>query len=137
MPDERRPDERRPDERGPDERGADQRAPGLQHNPFWVLGATTHDDITRIVELAEEKALQLDDEVCRRARADLTSPKFRLAAELGWFPGLDPARVADLLARLPQGQFDLADDTALPILARVNLMAVVFHGVAQGGATSV
>jgi hypothetical protein len=111
-----------------------QRAPGLQHNPFWLLGATPHDDAHRIVALAEEKALQLDDEVCRRARADLTSPKFRLAAELGWFPGLDPARIADLLARLAEPRFEQADEPTLPPLARVNLMAAIFQAVAQGGA---
>ena len=115
----------------------EQQAVGLQHNPFWILGATTRDDVHRIVTLAEEKALHLDDEVCRRARADLTSPKFRLAAEVGWFPALEPARVAELLAALGERHFDLADDTALPTLARVNLMAAVFLAVGQAGAADV
>jgi hypothetical protein len=114
---------------------ADERqAPALQRNPFWVLGATTHDDIHRIVELAEEKALHLDDEVCRRARADLTSPKFRLAAEVAWFPALEPARIAQLLAGLGEQPFATADDAALPALARANLMAAAFQhpGAATG-----
>ena len=116
---------------------ADEKALGLQHNPFWILGATTRDDVHRIVTLAEEKALHLDDEVCRRARADLTSPKFRLAAEIGWFPALDPARVAALLGALAERHFELADDTGLPTLARVNLMAAVFLAVGQAGAADV
>ncbi len=117
----------------------EQKAPGLQHNPFWILGATTQDDVHRIVALAEEKALQLDDEVCRRARADLTSPKFRLAAEVGWFPALQPARVAELLAALAARPFETADDAALPTLARANLMAAALHivGHQAAGATNV
>jgi hypothetical protein len=44
------------------------------------LGVTTRDDRRRIVELAEEKSLELDHEVCQKARSDLTNPRTRLSA---------------------------------------------------------
>ena len=50
--------------------------------PFAVLGATPHDTRKRIVELAEERSLELDPAVCQKARSDLTNPRTRLTAEL-------------------------------------------------------
>ena len=59
----------------------------LERNAFSVLGATTRDKRPRIVELAEEKTLYLDDAVCSRARADLTNPHNRIAAEAAAIDG--------------------------------------------------
>ena len=44
----------------------------LHQTPFAILGVTTRDDRRRIVELAEEKSLELDHDVCQKARSDLT-----------------------------------------------------------------
>lgn len=56
-------------------------------SPFAILGVTTRDDRSRILEAAEERALIADPELCQQARAILTNPRRRLEAELGWFPG--------------------------------------------------
>ena len=61
--------------------------PVMFQNAFQLLGATVRDDRRRIVELAEEKSLELDHEACQKARSDLTSPRTRLSVEMGWLPG--------------------------------------------------
>lgn len=64
----------------------------LERTAFCILGATTRDNRRRISELAEEKSLEIDAEICSRARADLMIPRVRLAAEIAWLPGLSPSR---------------------------------------------
>lgn len=54
----------------------------LHQSPFAVLGVTTRDDRKRIVEIAEEKSLELEHEVCQKARSDLTNPRSRLSVEM-------------------------------------------------------
>ena len=53
-------------------------------NPFQVLGATPHDRKPRLMELAEDAALQGDGTAADHARATLINPRNRLAAEIGW-----------------------------------------------------
>ena len=59
----------------------------LLQNPFYILTATTRDNRQTIMALAEKRALLLDPNECRQARADLTLPRKRLAAEIAWLPG--------------------------------------------------
>lgn len=47
----------------------------LHQTPFAILAVTTRDGRRRIVELAEEKSLELDHDVCQKARSDLTNPR--------------------------------------------------------------
>lgn len=61
----------------------------LHQAPFALLGVTTRDDRRRIVELAEDKSLELDHDVCQKARSDLTNPRTRLRAEIAWLPRVD------------------------------------------------
>ena len=96
-------------------------ANSLQKNPFYVLGATTRDSQSRLVELAEERALLLDPDECQKARADLVSPRMRLAAELSWLPGLSPKRVHETIEKI--GSLTRADLRELPPLARANVVA--------------
>lgn len=72
----------------------------LLDNPFHLLGATTRDSRRRIVELAEERALTMDFELCAKARADLTNPRQRVFLEVTWLPGVPPERCADLVRNL-------------------------------------
>ena len=62
----------------------------LLTNPFFTLGATMRDDKRRIMDLAEEKSLVCDEAAVRDARAVLTNPRRRLAAEIGGCPDLGP-----------------------------------------------
>lgn len=101
----------------------------LQQNPFALLGVTTRDDRKRIVELAEEKSLELDHDACQKARADLTSPRARLSAEMSWLPGVSPRRAAQLISALQSDPLSIRKESGLPTLAHLNLLAAAFESV--------
>ena len=92
----------------------------LHDSPFYILGATTRDNQARIAELAEERALLIDPDLCQKARADLANPRARVAAEIAWLPGVSPRRALSTLAGLDAAEADLSE---LPPLARANAMA--------------
>ena len=95
----------------------------LLKNPFFTLGATMRDDRRRVLELAEEKSLLSDECSIRDATATLTNPRRRLAAEVGWLPGLGPKRIAEALSVLERDPAELRTQENLPALARANLLA--------------
>lgn len=95
----------------------------IEQNPFFVLGATTRDDRDRIESLAAEKNLLSDEDSWMHARAVLVHPINRLTAELGWFPGLAPRRVHEVLDRLKTDPIGVRGLPGLPALARANLLA--------------
>lgn len=95
----------------------------ILRNPFHVLGVSTRDDRRRVVEAAEEKSLSLDGEVCARARAELTHPRNRLAAELAWLPGVPADRSAQLVDDFVRDPAAVLGRGGLPALARANLTA--------------
>ncbi len=95
----------------------------LLKNPFFVLGATMRDDRRRIMELAEEKSLLSDESSVRDARATLTNPRRRLAAEVGWLPGLGPKRITETLFVLEKDPIKVRTQGNLPALALANLLA--------------
>jgi len=104
-------------------------ATALNKSPFAVLGVTTRDDRRRIVELAEEKSLELDHELCQKARSDLTNPRTRLSAEIAWLPGVSPRKVSQLVDGLLQNPMAVRQESGLPTLAHLNLMASAFETV--------
>jgi hypothetical protein len=101
----------------------------LHQSPFAVLGATIRDDRRRIVELAEEKFLELDHDVCQKARSDLTNPRNRLSAEIAWLPGVSPRKANQLVESLLNDPMAVRDESGLPTLAHLNLMAAAFEAV--------
>lgn len=101
----------------------------LQLNPFALLGVTTRDDRRRVVELAEEKSLELDHDACQKARSDLTSPKTRLSAEMSWLPGVSPRKAAQLVSALHSDPMSIREESGLPTLAHLNLLAAAFEAV--------
>lgn len=101
----------------------------LHQNPFWIIGATSRDDRRRIVELADERALTVDPEACQRARSDLTNPRTRLAAELGWLPGVSPRKAEQLARQVLNDPMSVRGEAKLPVLAHANLMSAAFAGV--------
>lgn len=104
----------------------------LHQSPFAILGVTTRDDRRRIVELAEEKALELDPEVCQKARSDLTSPRNRLSVELAWLPGVSPRKASELLDGLHHNPMAARAEAGVPTLALLNLLAAAFEAVDGG-----
>jgi hypothetical protein len=103
----------------------------LHRNPFWSLQLTTREDRSRILEAADERALSLDPAVCQKARSDLLNPRARLAAEVGWFPGLSPNRAKQAVNSLERGLADLPFDSGLPPLARANVIAAALECVTK------
>jgi len=98
----------------------------LHNNPFCILGVTTRDDRRRIVELAEEKSLTLDGDVCTKAKSDLIT-RNRLAVEMAWLPGLSPNSARVLVDNL-HSHIDLVKKaTTAPALAKANLLAAAIE----------
>lgn len=94
----------------------------LHRNPFHVLGATTRDGRSRIVELAEDRSLIESEEACRDAQNALINLRGRLSAEMAWFPGVSPRKAAEVV----DGTSALSIITAkgeLPPLARANALS--------------
>ena len=109
----------------------------LTSNPFYVLGATPHDDRRRIIALANDKRLELDSDeaAVREAQSILITPRKRLAAEIAWLPGMEAEEIRRVLAvmngkRLHAG---LKMDR-MSALARANLLA---DGLVRAGSAPV
>lgn len=101
----------------------------LQDNPFWILGASTRDDRRRLIELADEHALDRDPQTCQKARADLSNPRTRLSAEMAWFPGVSPSRAVQLATQVLNSPLSISQESRLPPLTHTNLMAAAFEGL--------
>lgn len=95
----------------------------LTQNPFFILGATPRDDRQRILDLAEEKGLLLDEGLVRDASATLTNPKRRVSAEMAWLPGVERERASEALSVLETKAMDVRAHSDLPPLAQANLLA--------------
>jgi len=91
-------------------------------NPFYILDITTRDNRQKIIQMAEDKSLEIDHDICQKARSELTTPKSRLNAELCWFPGISPKRVKDLLTQLELNPYTINNVSGLPNLAFANLL---------------
>jgi hypothetical protein len=89
---------------------------------------TTRDNRKRIVELAEEKSLELDHDVCQKARSDLTNPRTRLSAEIAGFR-VSPRKASQLVENLLHDPMALGRSQACPTLAHLNLLAAAFEAV--------
>lgn len=101
----------------------------LHQTPFAILGVTTRDDRRRIVELAEEKSLEMDHDVCQKARSDLTNPRTRLSAEIAWLSGVSPRKASQLVESLLHDPMAVREESGLPTLAHLNLLAAAFEAV--------
>ena len=95
----------------------------LFENPFYILGATPRDNRQRIVELAEERSLVLNPEICNKARADLLHPRKRIAAEVTWLPGVGPNKANKLVESIHNSTDDVLEYKDLPVIAKTNLLA--------------
>jgi hypothetical protein len=112
------------------------RETSLHKNPFWILAATARDDRHRIVQRAEEMSLELDHDLCQRARSALTNPRTRLAAEIGWCVGMSPKKAEQLMRHLMQEPMAVRSESGLPVLAHLNLMVAAFDTLDETVASS-
>ena len=72
----------------------------LFENPFYILDATPLDNIHKIGELAEARSLLSDAKKCMKARATLTHPRDRVAAEVAWLPSMKSDNADEMLMLL-------------------------------------
>lgn len=101
----------------------------FKNNAFFILGASSRDSKNRLIELADEKSLELDDALVAKARSDLTNPRTRIAQEMSWFPGVSP-RAINKLFQEPSTVNDLLNLHEIELgskLANANLTCSVFE----------
>lgn len=99
----------------------------LNSNPFAILGASVRDDSRKILELAEEKSISFAGGEYMIARSDLTTPSKRLAAEVGWLPGLAPKHAERMVAVLQTAVDMVRRTTTLSPMPRANLIAAAIE----------
>jgi hypothetical protein len=107
------------------------RATTLHTSAFWILGVSARDDRQTIVRRADERSLDIDHALCQKCRAELTSPRTRLAAEMAWLPGVSPAKADQLVERLAENPSSVRSEVSLPILAKINLMTAALELLAE------
>ena len=99
----------------------------LSTNPFYIMEVTTRDNRQKIVEMAEDKSLELDEDICQAAQSTLTTPSKRIEAEVNWFPGISPGKVKKILFFLNAHSVDEIDMYGLPPLSQVNILLELLH----------
>lgn len=104
----------------------------ILHNPFYILGATPRDSRNKIMELAQEKSLSLDSSIIAEARLALTTPRKRIAAEIGWFPGVSNKKAADIIKFLNSAVLDFDVIANLPALASFNVIISILGTIPKG-----
>ena len=99
-------------------------------NPFFILQVSPRATREEILEAAEQCSLVGDSDSCSESRSTLINPRRRLDAEVSWFPGLSPKRVAALFAVLDTDPDSVMNQSNLSGLAYVNfLWAYLSKGV--------
>jgi gas vesicle protein len=108
----------------------------LRSTSFGLLKASSRDDRSKIVSLAEEQSLFLNQELCSKARQDLTNPRNRLLAEISWLPGLAPRKAENYVEQLDQELDEYIQNlrTEQPIV-KANLIAAVLDVLSDEEAT--
>jgi hypothetical protein len=99
----------------------------LSISPFFILGASVLDNRKRLIELADEKSLITDSDVCQKARTDLTNLRSRLGFEIAWMPGVSPEKASEALDILRTDPNKIRDQPDLPKLAHLNLLCAAFE----------
>lgn len=109
----------------------------LLDNAFNILKASPRDSRHSIVELAEEQSLLLDPDECMNARAILTTPRKRLAAEIAWLPGVGPKKTNELLNTIQSAPESLLSISNVPSIARANILSASLSRLPEVTTTSV
>ncbi|MDR2790332.1 MAG: hypothetical protein LBB59_05100 [Campylobacteraceae bacterium] len=94
-------------------------------NPFYILGATTRDTRQKIIELSDEKMFELSEDLCQKARSELTMPKKRLLAELNWFPGISPSKALNAINLIYNNNYNVFNVQSLTELSKINIICTI------------
>ena len=104
----------------------------LRSSPFGLLKASTRDDRTKIVSLAEEQSLFIDQGLCSKARQDLTNPRNRLFAEVAWLPGLAPRKAEKYVELLDEQLAEYIQNLhAEQPIVKANLIAALLEVLSE------
>lgn len=85
----------------------------LLDNPFYILGISTRDSKTSIMEAADDMTLELDEIQCHKALNTLIKPQDRIYAELDWFIGVSPREVKRIMDYVKNNNYGLLDELNL------------------------
>lgn len=99
----------------------------LEESAFAQLAVSTRDSAERIRERARAHRDAPERARYEQLAADLLDHRSRLAAELAWLPGVSPEKVDALLDRARHEPESLRAVPDLPVLARLNLLAVALE----------
>jgi len=94
----------------------------IKDNPFYILKVLPKDSREKIVEAAEDKLFEIDEEICEKARIDLITPKYRLIAELNWFPSMSQNEINSILKLLNGKDKSLIDINDVSMLIKINIL---------------
>lgn len=103
----------------------------LLNNPFAILRIGVRSTRAEAAAARDEVVWEhdIDEDNARQAYAVIASPKGRLASEIGFLLGMNPATARKAIDAVRQGNLSLpAGET--PVVAAVNLLA---HGLSLGG----
>ncbi len=95
----------------------------LKENPFYILGASLQDNRQKIVELAEDKSFEIDEDLCQKARSDLTMPKNRIIAELDWLIDIAPNDIDLYISKISINDKTLCDIKNIHNLSKINILS--------------
>ncbi len=98
-------------------------------NPFYILGAGTKDNREELVRLAETK--EGDPGLYQDALAFLLDPEKRLAAEMSWFPGVSPDKIAQIVAIAEGKNAGDVYHCFFNEIAKINYLLVILPQVAE------
>ncbi len=99
----------------------------LKDSPFYILGATIHHSRREVVNLAEDKMLEVDEDLCINVRSELTNPKLRLKHEVAWLPKTNPRRIKELIRISEEEPLSITEFQSIPKLSQFNLLSSALH----------
>ena len=82
----------------------------IMNNPFYILGATPLDNRQKIIELAQDRSLEVDSSIVTEARLILTTPRKRIRAEISWFPGLSDKKIKEIVKSVETNNIKMDGD---------------------------
>ena len=102
----------------------------LRENPFVTLAVALRDTRETILDKERQQGLAGDAEKARNARQALTTPRLRLAAEIGFLPGVAPTKANALITAALKGHPSvLTGVEGIPHLAACNVLAGLLDAI--------
>ena len=99
----------------------------LLENPFYILKCLPESSKSTIIEQAENRSFEIEEQLCNDAKNILLNPSQRLEAEVCWFPGFDTElltkRLSSIFIDFQKYISDFIFEKTKFYLAEANLLA--------------